>query len=64
MIKNMGTIDKVVRIVLGLGLISLYFLIEGPHKWWSIAGVVLVATVLLDFCPIYKILGLKGTANK
>ena len=64
MIKNIGTIDKVIRIILGLGLISLYFLIEGPHKWWSIAGVVLVATVLLDFCPIYKIIGFKGTRDQ
>lgn len=61
MIKNMGSIDKVIRVILGLGLISLFFLIEGPHKWWSVAGVVLILTVVLDFCPIYKIIGFKGT---
>ncbi|MBE9516474.1 MAG: DUF2892 domain-containing protein [Proteobacteria bacterium] len=64
MIKNIGSIDKVIRIILGLGLISLYFLIEGPHRWWSIAGVVLIATVALNFCPIYKIIRFKGTAGK
>lgn len=61
--SNIGTADKVIRIILGLGLISLFFILEGPLRWISLAGVVLVATAIINFCPLYKIIGFKGTSG-
>ncbi len=56
MIKNVNTVDQVVRIVLGLALISLVFI--GPQTPWGWVGLILVATGAMNFCPIYRMLGL------
>ncbi|MFO0581088.1 MAG: DUF2892 domain-containing protein [Anaeromyxobacter sp.] len=53
---NEGTLDRAVRIVLGLGLISLVFV--GPQSIWGLVGIVPLATGALGFCPLYKILGI------
>ncbi len=53
---NEGTIDRAVRIVLGLGLISLVFI--GPQSPLGYLGLVPLATGLIGFCPLYKIFGL------
>lgn len=52
---NEGTIDRAVRIVLGLGLISLVFI--GPQSPLGYLGLVPLATGLIGFCPLYKVLG-------
>jgi hypothetical protein len=52
---NEGTIDRAVRIVLGLGLISLTFI--GPQSPLGFIGLVPLATGLIGFCPLYKIIG-------
>jgi len=53
---NEGTIDRAVRIVLGLGLLSLTFI--GPQSPLGFIGLVPLATGLVGFCPLYKVLGL------
>jgi hypothetical protein len=52
---NEGTIDRAVRIVLGLGLISLTFI--GPQSPLGFIGLVPLATGLIGFCPLYRIIG-------
>ena len=56
--KNLGTIDRVFRVVLGLALISLVFL--GPQTAWGWLGLILLATAAISFCPIYRIFGLRS----
>ena len=53
---NEGTIDRAVRIVLGLGILSLAFL--GPRTPWAYVGIIPLATGLLGFCPLYRVLGI------
>ena len=48
---NVGTADRIVRIVLGLVLISLVFV--GPRTPWGWLGLVPLATGLVRFCPLY-----------
>lgn len=57
---NVGNVDKVIRVVLGLGLLSLVFILEGKLRWVGLAGVVLLATVALGWCPIYGMLGMSS----
>ena len=60
MIKNVGQTDKIVRIVLAVILASLDFfeVVKGAFSWvLSVVAIVLLATALLNFCPLYKILG-------
>ena len=48
--------DRVLRIVLGLGLLSLIGL--GPHTWWGLVGLVPLITGAWGFCPVYRLLGM------
>jgi len=61
--KNVGSIDKTIRIIAGIGLISLVFV--GPQTVWGWIGVVPLATALLGWCPPYALLGINtcGTKN-
>ena len=43
--SNVGSLDKVLRIVVGLGLLSLFFFLEGAAKWWGLVGLVPLGTV-------------------
>jgi len=54
--KNEGTVDRAIRTVVGLVLISLVFI--GPQTVWGWVGLVPLITGVVGFCPLYKILGL------
>lgn len=54
--KNEGTVDRVLRVILGLGLLSLVFF--GPQTAWGWIGVVPLVTGLIGNCPVYSILGI------
>ncbi len=55
--RNVGGIDRVLRICVGLALISLVFI--GPQTPWGWVGIVPLATGLLGWCPAYLPFGLK-----
>lgn len=55
MTQNEGTIDRAIRVVLGIALLSLTFL--GPHTWLGFVGVVPLITGISGFCPLYRVLG-------
>lgn len=55
--RNEGTIDRVIRIVVGLALIALVFV--GPQTAWGWVGAVLLVTGLVGWCPAYRLLGIK-----
>jgi hypothetical protein len=52
---NEGTIDRAVRIAVGLALISLVFV--GPQTSWGWLGVVPLLTGVIGWCPAYTLLG-------
>jgi len=53
---NEGSIDRIVRIVAGLVLISLVFI--GPQSPWGWIGVIPLATGLIGWCPAYTLFGI------
>lgn len=53
--KNEGKVDRILRILVGLGLISLVFV--GPQSMWGLVGIVPLATGVFGFCPLYKVFG-------
>lgn len=57
MSKNAGTLDRVLRVVVGLGLVSIVF--WGPKTNWGYVGVIPLLTGTVGFCPLYTILGIK-----
>ncbi len=53
---NIGSIDKILRIIVGLILISLVFI--GPQTRWGWIGIIPLATALINWCPLYSLLGI------
>jgi len=62
LVSNAGTIDRVVRVVLGLGLLSLTIL--GPHTWIGLLGLVPLATGVVGWCPLYRLLGISTCSTR
>ena len=60
--KNEGTIDRALRVLLGLGLLSLVFV--GPQTAWGWIGVVPLVTGLIGSCPVYSIFGINTCSVK
>jgi hypothetical protein len=61
MTNNIGGIERIVRVVAGLVLISLVFI--GPQTVWGWLGLVPIATGLIGWCPPYAMLGI-NTSKK
>jgi len=53
---NEGALDRILRVVVGAGLLSLVFI--GPQTPWGYLGIVPLATGLIGFCPLYAVLGI------
>jgi predicted RND superfamily exporter protein len=52
---NVGSADKVIRIVIGLAIIVLGIVFK---SWWGALGLLPLATVVLSWCPLYVPLGI------
>jgi membrane protein implicated in regulation of membrane protease activity len=59
---NVGGIDRIARIVLGLVLIGLAA--TGTVGWWGWLGVVPLATGAIGWCPPYAMFGFSTCAMK
>lgn len=71
MVQNVGSIDKIVRLVLGFGLGAWALFGMGLESAISyiavVVGVILIVTALTSFCPLFRILGIssrKGSIAK
>ena len=56
--SNVGSVDKVIRIIVGIGLLSLFFVLEGSARYLGLIGIVPIATALMGWCPLYTLIGL------
>lgn len=60
MTKNIHQVERIVRIIAGIGLTSLAFV--GPANLWFLLGLIPLATGLAGWCPPYAMLGI-NTCN-
>lgn len=60
---NVGTIDRLIRVIVGLAILSLYFVLEGDLKWVALVGLVPLLTAAIRFCPLYPLIGLNTGAK-
>jgi hypothetical protein len=58
---NIGTVDRVLRVITGVALLSLVFV--GPRTLWGLTGLVPLLTGLIRWCPAYSLLGI-GTRQE
>lgn len=54
---NVGTVDRALRVLVGLALLSMLILLEGQARWWGLLGIVPLLTAFLGFCPLYALIG-------
>lgn len=62
MTVNEGTIDRALRVVAGLALITLA--LTGLFSPWGWIGVIPLATGLIGWCPLYTVLGINTCGMK
>jgi len=56
MTRNEGNVDRVLRVVAGLAILSLAFV--GPKSAWAYLGIVPIVTGLVGYCPAYSLFGI------
>jgi cadmium resistance protein CadD (predicted permease) len=54
--KNIASIERIIRIVAGIGILSLAFI--GPETKWGYLGLIPLVTGLIGWCPAYHLLGI------
>lgn len=59
--RNVGTVDRTIRVILGLGLLSLVFI--GPQTAWGYLGIVPLLTAFVGNCPAYTVFGISSCAT-
>jgi hypothetical protein len=59
---NEGKVDRVLRVIVGVVLISLVFV--GPKTMWGWIGLVPLVTGLVGTCPLYTLFGMQTCAMK
>ena len=65
MTKNVGSIDRIARIVIGAALILGYFIGgDGAYSWLYLLGIIPLATGLLGTCGLYSIFGINTCSMK
>jgi len=57
--KNVGNVDKIVRYIIGIALLSIYFILQGNLKYLGLIGLVPILTAIFGFCPLYALFGIK-----
>jgi len=62
MTRNEGTVDRVVRVVAGLVILSLAFV--GPKSAWGYIGLLPIITGLVGVCPAYSLFGINTCPAK
>lgn len=52
--SNMSSTDRFIRVIVGIVLLSLVFI--GPQTAWGYLGLIPIATALVGFCPLYRLM--------
>lgn len=60
--RNVGNAERIIRIIVGLVVVSLVFI--GPQSAWGWLGLIPLATGLIGWCPPYSLFGINTCKNK
>jgi len=55
MIRNVGTIDRGIRLVIGILILGLYGALEPPWRYVTLIGLIPIGTALTGNCPMYTL---------
>lgn len=62
--KNIGNVDRIIRVIIGLGLLSLLLVLNGNVRFLGLLGLIPIITALIGFCPLYTLFGIKTSKKK
>jgi hypothetical protein len=62
MTRNEGGLDRGARTLMGLILLSQIFV--GMESMWGLVGIIPLATGLVGYCPVYRVLGVNTCSLK
>lgn len=57
--SNVGVIDRIIRIITGLGTLDLFFWVQGKERLWGLLGLIPLFTGIMGLCPFYVLIGFK-----
>jgi hypothetical protein len=61
--RNIGNVERVIRVVVGLGILSLLFFLDGNARWWGLLGLGPILTAATGYCPPYAWFGINTCAK-
>jgi len=57
--KNMSNLDRGIRVILGVALLSLILFLSGGIRWIGLIGLIPLLTGIVGFCPLYALFKFK-----
>jgi len=61
---NEGSLDRFIRVILGLIILSLWFVLQGNARYLALIGLIPLITGIIGWCPLYSIFGIKTCKTK
>lgn len=55
---NVGTVDRVIRVLISIALLSLLLILDGNMRFIGLIGIAPLLTALVKFCPLYPLFGI------
>jgi hypothetical protein len=55
---NIGKVDAVIRYIIGIVLLLMVVLTEGPWRWLGLIGIIPIVTAAVSFCPLWRLFGI------
>lgn len=56
--QNVGGVDRIIRIILGVVLLAYFVTAEGSVRWVGLLGLIPLLTAAMGSCPLYSVLGI------
>ena len=63
MVRNLGMIERLGRVIVGIALLGLYGALPAPWRYLTLIGLIPFGTGLLGHCPVYRAFGWKGNRH-
>ena len=64
MTRNIGTLDRALRLIIGFVILGLFGALAAPWKYLTLLGLIPVGTALTGNCPLYTVLGIDTRGRK
>jgi len=61
---NIGKLDATIRYAVGIFLLAMIFLVEGPWRWLGVIGVIPIVTAAITWCPVWKLFGIDTSERR